>query len=440
MNKLPADFVERISNQFSNYKIILDALNDVPPSSVRVNAFKANKLNITDSVAWSLNGYYLASRPEFTLDPDFHAGAYYPQEAGSMYVEKALTHLEFPEEPLFLDLCAAPGGKSTILLDFLQGKGTLISNDISKQRAQVLEENLTKWGYANCIVTSNQPKSFLKARVYYDLILVDAPCSGEGMFRKDHRSRDHWSLSNCSLSSKRQSEILEIADQLLNEKGYLIYSTCTFNPEENELQLESFLKKHEYEVIEPDPSFPWLIDNKKFGVQFIPGLTTSEGFYCAILRKKRKTEPIKSKKTKNLILSQITPDGISVNPLYSSTLFFNSSKEQIRASNKSTFEMHKLLLETHFVLKYGTLIFDLSFHSTKPYHDLAMSHQLNWEGSIIDLTIEESLDYLRKQTFPLQAGKGFHLVRHTQNPLGFIKHTGDRFNNLYPAEWRIRNK
>ena len=188
MYPLPEEFISRIKAQMPAEADALIASLDFPvQTSVMLNTEKRTDVFEREvHVAWCPNGRILKERPSFTLDPLFHAGCYYPQESSSMFLHHVLRNIEFDNEKLFaLDLCASPGGKSIVLSSFLKDNGILISNEIQKSRNYILLENLTKWGTTNTLVTCNDSVAFGSLPGLFDLILVDAPCSGEGMFRKD---------------------------------------------------------------------------------------------------------------------------------------------------------------------------------------------------------------------------------------------------------------
>ncbi len=191
--------------------------------------------NAAEKLLWSSNGFYLQQRPSFTLDPLFHAGAYYVQEASSMFLEEALKQtVDLSQSIKVLDLCAAPGGKSTLIQSVINDTSLLVSNEVIKTRVNVLSENITKWGAANVIVTNNDAKDFQRLPDYFDVIVVDAPCSGSGLFRKDPDAIREWSEQNVQLCSQRQQRILADVLPALKDDGVLIYSTCSYSQEEDE--------------------------------------------------------------------------------------------------------------------------------------------------------------------------------------------------------------
>jgi 16S rRNA C967 or C1407 C5-methylase (RsmB/RsmF family) len=240
--KLPAEFVARIVEQFPlGHEELIQSLDEKPSTSIRLNTKKEFNWTPSVRVQWAQHGYILKERPIFTLDPYFNAGAYYVQESSSMFVDHVLSELRSKIElNSVLDLCASPGGKSTIILDHLNENQYLVANELIPNRNHTLRENLTKWGKPNFLVSQNKVEDFRKLKNHFDLILVDAPCSGEGLFRKDDNARKEWKVGNLKICSERQLHILTNIWSSLAEGGYLIYSTCTFNPDENENLLVAF--------------------------------------------------------------------------------------------------------------------------------------------------------------------------------------------------------
>src|SRR5688572_27093140 len=205
-------------------------------TSIRMNPFKKSEIvNLKSKIPWTYYGHYLETRPSFTFDPLFHAGCYYVQEASSMFLEQPLKQLLDLSQPLkVLDLCAAPGGKSTHIISLLSPDSLLVSNEVIKPRSIVLTDNVIRWGCRNVIVTNNDPKAFQRIPGYFDVMVVDAPCSGSGLFRKDEDAVEEWSLNNVELCSQRQQRILADALPALKEDGLLVYSTCSYSGKEDE--------------------------------------------------------------------------------------------------------------------------------------------------------------------------------------------------------------
>jgi 16S rRNA C967 or C1407 C5-methylase (RsmB/RsmF family) len=235
-NKLPIAFLDRMNLEKEQLEAFLLALDAPTPTSIRLNTQKSCELfAFEESIPWTLSGKYLKERISFTLDPQFHAGCYYVQEASSMLLEEAFKQIFASNQHLtILDLCAAPGGKSTHLLNLASSDSILVANEVISSRNSTLQYNIAKWGNANCIVTQNKPADFSSFKKMFDLIVIDAPCSGEGMFRKDPNSINEWSIENVEICSARQTDILDSILPCLKDGGILIYSTCTYEQIEND--------------------------------------------------------------------------------------------------------------------------------------------------------------------------------------------------------------
>ena len=282
-------------------------------SSVRINPakiFDINKsvLNVDSKVLWSSNGFYLKERPSFTIDPFFHAGAYYVQEASSMFLEEVLKQsCDLNASLKLLDLCAAPGGKSTLLQSLISNESLLVCNEVIKTRVNVLSENITKWGAVNTVVTNNDPKDFQRLPEYFDVIVADAPCSGSGLFRKDPDAINEWSVDNVVLCSQRQQRILADIIPALKPGGVLIYSTCSYSESENETIADWLLNENEYETVQIKLDSDWGIvetqsaNNKAFGYRFYPDKIKGEGFFIAAFRKKGDCNNSEKIKTKSFV-------------------------------------------------------------------------------------------------------------------------------------------
>jgi 16S rRNA C967 or C1407 C5-methylase (RsmB/RsmF family) len=305
--KLPDQFIQRLQGQMGTSMLkFVDALTREPVVSVRMNRLKQAKPHWegAEAVPWCPTGYYLPQKPVYTLDPLFHAGCFYPQEASSMVLDWLVAHVcELPEQPMVLDLCGAPGGKSTLLASFLNGNGLLVANEVIKSRAIILAENISKWGAANCIVTRSDPSKFGVLTSMFDLIVVDAPCSGEGMFRKDKRSIEEWSEANAQMCALRQQRILNDAWPALKQGGYLIYSTCTFNPSENEGNMAWLAETLGAEVLPLNVPDDWGVDRIPVGsgngLAFYPHKVRGEGFFVAVLRKTAEEKALPSSKMRD---------------------------------------------------------------------------------------------------------------------------------------------
>lgn len=405
-----------------DFKSFEQSLREEAVVSARINLSKNSTLR-GESVPWCKTGIYLDERPVFTLDPNFHAGAYYVQEASSMYLEQAVKASVDLSQPLkVLDLCAAPGGKSTHLLGLLNDESLLVSNEVIRSRATILSENIQKYGKTNVVVTNNDPKDFTNLNGYFDLIVVDAPCSGEGLFRKDHAAMMEWSEENVNLCSLRQRRIISDVWPALKENGVLVYCTCTYNEQENENNLEWLSQQKEVEFIDL-PLFEGI--EKTTGYRFLPHKIKGEGFFIAAVRKRSKEEDVRIRSS--LKLSKNNPGWLKGNYRYT--------------------ELENLLIATpgfdlpplNYVLR-GVAVATIMKNKLVPGHALALSIHLDREAfPAIDLNKEEALKYLSKETIEATDNeRGFALVRYDGNNLGFVNRLGNRINNLYPANWRIR--
>ena len=313
MTNFPEDFIRETRLVMGEERLnrFLGAFDDEAPVSIRTNPRKAASARVSgERVAWCEEGYYLEGRPQFTFDPLFHAGCYYVQEAASMFVTHVLR--QFVKAPVaMLDLCAAPGGKSTAAISVLPAGSTLVSNEPIANRAQILLENITKWGYPECSVTNAYPRDFRKAKASFDEILCDVPCSGEGMFRKDPATISEWSLQNVEKCWRLQRDIVVDAWECLNPGGLLIYSTCTFNIKENEENIRWILETYDAELMEVPTQPEWhitgsLLEGFPMPVyRFIPGITRGEGLFMAVVRKKGTSS---HDKRKQLPLKPLTID------------------------------------------------------------------------------------------------------------------------------------
>lgn len=266
-------------------------------TSIRINPAKQSKIqNLNSKVLWSQYGYYLSQRPSFTFDPLFHAGCYYVQEASSMLLEQALAQTVDLSQPLrILDLCAAPGGKSTHIQSLISKNSLLVSNEVIRSRANVLKDNIIKWGCENVVVSNNDPKDFTKLENYFDVILVDAPCSGSGLFRKEPAAIEEWSKNNVQLCSQRQQRILADVWPALKKDGILIYSTCSYSKEEDEEIVKWVMDNFFVEVRSLVVENSWGIIESGGGYRCWPGKVKGEGFFIACFQKKKVRKSHQSK-------------------------------------------------------------------------------------------------------------------------------------------------
>ena len=461
---LPKGFEEMVRGVIGDdqWDAFVGALSDEPSVSVRINAqctmHNAQLDNGQQAVVkWCEWGRYLAERPKFTYDPTFHAGAYYVQEASSMFVWQALEQY-VEKDAVVLDMCAAPGGKSTAIAQYLSKDGFLVSNEYVSQRAHVLVENITKWGAPNCLVTNNAPRHFEKLKVKFDAILVDAPCSGEGMFRKDERARAEWSPENVRMCVERGREILESAWEVLKPGGVLIYSTCTFNRKENEEQVQWLMDEMGAEYLPIGIGEDWMITETERGYRFLPHKTRGEGLFLAAVRKPRQITDYRLQITDDRAQSKSEKRGKdkksvvggrwstvcgqwSIGDLLDGDFVAMECEGRVHAVQCGREELVAECRRALNVLTFGVLLFEQKGKDLIPQTALAMS-QVYRRGAYpeAELGYEEALSFLRREAIVLaDAPKGFVLVTYGGLPLGWVKNIGNRCNNLYPEFWRIRN-
>ena len=412
---LPQEFSSYTSQLFGaeRWERFLASMSEVPPVSIRLNPFKRHHgdslstlLAESTAVPWCRDAFWLAQRPRFTSDPLFHAGVYYVQEAGSMFLDTVLR--KYVKAPVcMLDLCAAPGGKSTLSRAVLPEGSLLFSNEPDRHRANILLENIIKQGHGDVVVTSNYAAGFSREKISFDVILVDAPCSGEGMFRKDHAAIEEWSMRNVVKCSELQKSILRDIWPSLSPGGLLIYSTCTFNVMENEENVRMMCEEFDAEVLPVELSPEWnicgsLLPGFSLPVyRFIPGITRSEGLFMAVIRKPGEGAGCERDKAK--VLSRLRK---GVNVIYDGVP---------RGEQKGK--------------------------DVIPSHAEAMSSSAIGCYPHVEVSLSEALHYLHRETLtlPSDAPRGYVVVTYLGHPLGFVKNLGNRANNLYPKEWAIRS-
>lgn len=442
----PEEFIQRISSQdYIDSELLFKALKEPQPVSIRVNSVKWNRTpEKCEPVTWCRNGYYLRQRPSFTLDPLFHAGCYYPQEASGMFLEQVFEQIVGDRKNIrVLDLCGAPGGKSTHLSAMIGDNGFLVANEVIKARASVLAENLTKWGLSNAIVTQSDPSAFSRLEGFFDVILIDAPCSGEGMFR-DRTAIDEWSEDNTALCSARQKRILNDAWPALKEEGILIYSTCTFNPAENERNIKWLAGKHEAETVKLDITGLGDIAEIDYqgitGYGFYPGQIKGEGLFMSVLRKEGKSRTSHSGKPQG---RERKPGKDEINIMTEITHFNEGSLIRINddlISIPCSCNEYSQLSNFLKIIKPGTRICTLKKNNYIPSHELAMSVRLRKSVYYtLNLSHEEALSYLRRGNISASGiAAGWIMASYEGVNLGFLNNIGNRINNYYPVEWRIR--
>jgi 16S rRNA C967 or C1407 C5-methylase (RsmB/RsmF family)/NOL1/NOP2/fmu family ribosome biogenesis protein len=418
------------------------------PVSIRVNPAKKealdHKLTGLERVPWCNNGYYLPQRPVFTLDPLFHAGAYYVQEASSMFLEHVIRQLTDARNPIWaLDLCAAPGGKSTLIQSILHPDSLLVSNEVIQSRVSVLEENLIKWGGCNTIVTNNDARDFLSVGACFDLVLVDAPCSGSGLFRKDEKAIREWSPPNVEHCAQRQKRILQDLIPVLKQDGILIYSTCSFSTEENEEVVKWICEQYAMEVLPISLDASWnIVESPTGGYRFYPDRVKGEGFFLAACRKKgpasqtrQDATDIKYGKLLSKELSAIENWGVDTTGLV--RLLKN---DEIVFMPAEVFRAYPHFQKYLRVRRVGVKVGKLIREQLLPDPELAFSSCVQSGFPVIEADVSMALDFLRKKTVTADGdSKGWHLLRFMGLGLGWLKLMDGRSNNYYPMNWRILN-
>lgn len=446
IQSFPEEFIQRVSGQnYIDPEALIRALREPSPVSIRINEAKWNKLPAdSQPVPWCRNGYYLRARPSYTLDPLFHAGCYFPQEASGMFLEKVFSQsVESRENIRVLDLCGAPGGKSALLSDIIGADSLLVANDVIRSRSLILSETITKWGSGNTMVTQSDPSAFGKLQGYFDIILVDAPCSGEGMFRTEVAVSE-WSPENTGHCAERQKRILMDIWPALKENGTLIYSTCTFNPGENEENIRWFMDRNEAESIKIDLNeFEGITEidfQGIYGYGFYPDKVRGEGFFISAIRKKgnqdnttfpgNRVKAIRPQKSELKVAEQWTD--------FQSERIISWGDEIIAVP--CDIDTYSSLFKNLRVVKAGTKISVIKKNDAIPSHEIALSKRLKRNVfPLQEINIDEAISYLRRDNFNIKdIPKGWNIVTYNAVNLGFIKNIGNRINNYYPVEWRIR--
>ena len=428
------------------FPLFAESLATQPPVSIRLNPDKqAYEVSNLTKVPWHPDGYYLPERPIFTLDPVFHAGGYYVQEASSMILHEVLSQLVPAFRPLrILDLCAAPGGKSTLLASWMPPGSLLLANEVIRSRVSVLKENLDRWGNPGTFTSSYDPDDFAKLTGFFDVVLVDAPCSGEGLFRKDPDAVREWSPEHVELCAARQRRILAAAVKLVAPGGTLLYSTCTYNQTENDQNAAWLVGQQNLEYLEVSLPAEWGVVARDPGYQCYPHRLRGEGFYFAAFRQTRglpfrgKTARYMGKlnalkKREETALADWVQDADNY-------LFLQSPDGRVLFAPEA---LRPDLMLLDAALPQGVWLREAGEFKGKdfiPAHGLALSTAAATKLPAVTLNREMSLRFLKKENIelPADAPKGWLLARHEGLNLGWMKNLGNRANNYLPKDWRIR--
>jgi 16S rRNA C967 or C1407 C5-methylase (RsmB/RsmF family)/NOL1/NOP2/fmu family ribosome biogenesis protein len=409
---------------------------------------------ISGEVPWAPDACYLSSRPSFTLDPFFHAGAYYVQEASGMFLAFALKQaVDLSQKLKVLDLCAAPGGKSTLIQSLISEESLLVSNELIKTRVPVLYQNMSKWGRANGIISSNDPAHFKQVPGFFDLILVDAPCSGSGLFRKDPETATTWTPEGVRLCSLRQQRILADVWDSLKEDGFLIYSTCSYSKEENEDILDSFFQRYPCISVPLSPDPDWNIVETiseqagAFGYRFYPDRVLGEGFFLAVIQKKQTTGASRTnnhysrtnKMNRNPVRIPKSLEKQITVWINEGSFSFIPVGDSIHALPPGLVNDFEILKNKFYLKKAGIRLGKGGENDWIPDHELALANILKDEIASMELSKPKAICFLRGE--PFQADimeKGWRIVSFRGQRMGWVKLLEKRMNNYYPKSWRIR--
>ena len=436
---------------------LFSALSGEPEISVRLNRRKPTAQPPyagMEPVGWCTSGHYLPERPQFTFNPLLHAGTFYVQDASSMIYETITESITGDSPVKVCDLCAAPGGKTTAILNALPDKSVMLANEFVSSRANILKENLCKYGYPEIVITNCDTGKLSALKNYFDIVAVDAPCSGEGMMRKDETARSQWSEGLVRQCAALQKEILANAVELLAPGGHLIYSTCTFNTTEDEDNAAWIADNLGLTPIDTGLAGKHGIMSQLKGeipcLRFMPGFTKGEGLFAAVFKKpegpdgvsttyggKKKGKGNKERKEKinpgilNLAKSWIKGDFEIIN-----------HDGHLLALTPATTALLEAIPKRVRIISAGVEIGEIKGKDLIPSHQLALSTSMAHPFPEVELTKEEALTFLSREaiTLPADTPKGFVTVTYSGYPLGFLKNLGTRSNNLYPTEYRIRVK
>lgn len=423
------------------------ALQEPASVSVRLNPSKpadmTGLLAGASAVPWSQYGYMLAERPVFTLSPLFHCGAYYVQDSSAMFVgqlfREMLGRIEVADRPVrVLDLCAAPGGKTTdIAASLRQAFGdrfVLVSNEVMRSRATVLADNVARWGDPNVVVTSLDPKAFERLEGWFDIIVADVPCSGEGMFRKDDEAVAQWSPDNVALCASRQRRILADVWPALREGGVMIYSTCTFNNSENDGNASWICSELGAGSVLPCSAHDG-VTVTEYGYLLVPGLVPGEGQYCAAMLKTSAA----SAAVHRVKLPKPDPVLQKASAYFSVPVTARMKGDLMVALPEVISQEVAVLSSVLPLLSSGCAVGQVKGRDLVPDEDLALCTCFKRSAfPQVDVDVPLALKYLHRDAFVLpDAPRGFIQLSCGGVGLGFVKNLGNRCNNLHPQGRRI---
>lgn len=417
-----------------------------PLTSIRLNPSKCNEvpssLGSYSKIPWATHGYYIENRPSFTFDPLFHSGAYYVQEASSMFIEHALKQtVDFSQPLKVLDLCAAPGGKSTHISSLLSSNSFIVSNEVIRSRANILKDNIIKWGTGNVIVTSNDAAHFTSLNDYFDVIVVDAPCSGSGLFRKDPSAIEEWSENNVALCHGRQQRILHDIMPALKNGGILLYATCSYSKEEDEDIIDWIKQNNEVENLRlniPAESGirESITNDHNDGYRFWPNLVRGEGFFISAFKKNG--GEIKGEK-KYVARDELSKKefGILSEWMNTENYYYYKHEHTVYAWPRQIKDDFIFLKDRLKFVYSGIRVGELIRDKLVPDHALALNIDKP-SSPVIDVTKEQAIQYLQKKELSIPSlQKGWSIISFEDNRIGWVNVLPGRINNYYPKELRI---
>lgn len=435
--ELPEGFV-------ADFEGLADALTGEPSVSLRRNMAKTSPFPAgADTVPWCVDGLYLPDRPQFTFDPALHQGLYYVQDASSMIYSYIVSRLTSGSGPVaYLDACAAPGGKTTTAVDALPAGSLVVANEFVPGRALTLRENLIKWGAPAVVVTRGDTKRFRKLPGMFDIVAADVPCSGEGMFRKDPEAVRQWTPALVAECAVRQREIIDNLWDAIKPGGYLIYSTCTFNRQENEDMLRWIVDNFDASVMPMDFPAEWNTVERDGCRHFLPGRVRGEGLTVAVIRKGNECRVFRpsARPGKESPADRKLIDACRGWLNGYADYLFEVGDGMVRAFPQRWITWLRELESKLDVIGRGIEVSSVKGRDLVPTQSLAMSTVYDLKAfASCEVDYRTAVSYLRRESVVLPDGtpRGFVLLTYGGGPLGFAKNLGNRANNLYPNEWRI---
>ncbi len=441
---LPQGFIDEMQTLSGmDSEALLVSLGKSPEVGVRLNGRKRSSVSFdgAEPVKWCPAGLHLRERPAFTLMPELHSGAFYVQDPSSMIHREIVSRLASAPSVL-VDFCAAPGGKTTAAIDALPDGSVVIANEFESSRVGALKENLTKWGYPHVAITNSPTDAFRALSGQVDIAMVDAPCSGEGMMRKDAEARRQWSVGLVAQCASLQREIVADAVETLRPGGYLVYSTCTFNRVENEDMLDWMAE--EFGLDSVDMGFPeeWGIPGGLSGrpaYRFMPHKTRGEGLFVGVMRKPEGSAAASHRKIRFNQRGLGLPGTDLVHSPES--YLFSAYGNVLKAASPLLCSLLDMLPKKTRIVASGVDIGERKGKDFIPSAALALSNAYR-RGALpeVEVSYEEAVAYLRREpvALPPDVPRGICLVCYGGLPLGWVKNIGNRANNLYPQSWRIR--